>query len=455
MAVPCPYNYTFSMKIIRVGLTVPGSLNLERDAVTIYAAEPALLTAFGSEVCPQIGNSSDLKSIPLPANREIVVSARDGKICCDGLTGSPSTFDRWLVMYTNGSSDKLLLKDRNNVHAYHGKFIVGADSNKIRLILECNLEDYIKGVLGGEMPASYELEALKAQAIAARTYALKPRIDHSKDYCNVCDSFLCCQCFVGITNLQSERQREAIAATSSQVLTYNQAPLLALFSACAGGHTENYDFCFSNLTTNAFPDQPLPYLQGVPEGKGAESIFHQDPEAAIKHLWQASAPETYDSWSKHFRWQVSLSAQSLESHMHSVVEGMLSDPKQAPFVLPPPSAIFGHIQSFEIERRGVAGTAMIMSAKTSKGTWQFKKELIIRSIFKNPEAGLKRLASARIFFEHHYDNNGLLADLKIFGLGSGHGVGMQQDGAEGMARMKKSYRQILSHYYTGSQIENV
>jgi stage II sporulation protein D len=258
-----------------------------------------------------------------------------------------------------------------------------------------------------------------------------------------------------LTNQPSERQREAIKATKNEILTYGDGLLLALFSACAGGHTENYDFCFSNLQTNAFPDQALTYLQGVPEGKGAEGIFGKDSEAALKHLWYASSPDTFDSWSKHFRWQVNLPAGSLESHMHYVVQEMLNDPKQAPFVIPPSSSIFGHIQSFEIHRRGVAGTAMYMSVRTSKGIWHFRKELIIRSIFKNPEAGLKRLASARIFLEQAFAPNGLLAELKIFGLGSGHGVGLQQDGAEGMARQKATYRQILSHYYTGSQIEKV
>jgi SpoIID/LytB domain protein len=451
------------MKLIRVGLTVPGSLILERDAVTIYAGEAAALTAFGTEICPQLSANADMKSIPLAANRQIVVSARDGNIRCEGLAASTSTFDRWLVLYTVGPGHKLFLKEHDNKsqcnsgagRIYRGKFIVGADRDKIRVILECDLEDYIKGVLGGEMPGTYALEALKAQAIAARTYALKPRVDHAKDLCNVCDSFLCCQCFVGAPKIQSERQRDAIAATSGQILTYNKTPILALFSACAGGHTENYEFCFSNPETNAFPDAPLPYLVGVPEGRASENIFHQDPEAAIKYLWHATDPQTDDSWSRHFRWQVSLSAQSLESHMHYVVQEMLNDPNQAPSVLPPQSSVFGHIQSFEIERRGKAGTAMILSVKTSKGIWKFKKELIIRSLFKNPDLGLKRLASARMFFAHHYDSNGLLSDLKIFGLGSGHGVGMQQDGAEGMAKNKATYRQILSHYFSGSQIEKV
>jgi SpoIID/LytB domain protein len=60
-----------------------------------------------------------------------------------------------------------------------------------------------------------------------------------------------------------------------------------------------------------------------------------------------------------------------------------------------------------------------------------------------------------MFLDHHYDANSLLSNLKIFGLGSGHGVGMQQDGAEGMARGKATYREILSHYYSHVRIDKV
>jgi len=441
------------MKMIRVGLTTPGTLNLERKSVTISADEPFAVTSFSQDRCPDLNTVFDFESVPVGANRQIVVSAINGKIQCAGLTAVPGLFDRWVVFFTKSASERLVLADGGQAHPYRGKLIIGANGNKVRVLLECDLDDYVKGVLGGEMPASYALEALKSQAIAARTYALNPRVDHARDYCNVCDSFLCCQCFIGMPKVRNERLSEAIASTAGQILTCNQKPILALFSACAGGHTENYDYCFSNQETNAFPDAPRSYLAGVPEGKEAAKLFAENSESAIKQLWHAADPQTDDAWSRHFRWQVSLSAQALESHMHHVIEEMMHDPKQAPFVLPPSSNIFGHIESFAVNRRGVAGTAMELAIKTSKGVWQFRKELIIRSIFKNPDASLKRLASARIFFDPHYDDNGLLTDLKIFGLGSGHGVGMQQDGAEGMARSKATCRQILSHYYTGTQIE--
>jgi stage II sporulation protein D len=445
------------MKSIRIGLTRPGTLFLERDAVAVVSNEPYQLTAFGQQECPPRNASTDHKAVPLSANHEIVISARDNRIRVDGLSSTTTHFDHWLVAYPSGTSQRIQLKD-NKPQAqfvpYRGTLIVGAFQNKIRVILECELDDYVKGVLAGEMPAAYELEALKAQCVAARTYGLHPRVDHTKDHCNVCDSFLCCQCFNGLGSKHSEKQKEAIEATTGLTLTYNDAPILALFSACAGGHTENYEFCFSNPRTNAFPDEPLPYLKGVSEGWTIKnSDFSRDTESLLKHIWNAPDPNTYDSQSKHFRWQLNLPAQSLESHMHYVVEQMLKDPDQAPFVIPPSSSIFGHIEALEVTSRGVAGTAMILSVKTSKGNWNFEKELTIRNLFKNPELSLKRLASARVFFQHSYESNGLLADLKIFGLGSGHGVGMQQDGANGMARRNFGFRQILAHYYTGAHLE--
>ncbi len=69
--------------------------------------------------------------------------------------------------------------------------------------------------------------------------------------------------------------------------------------------------------------------------------------------------------------------------------------------------------------------------------------------------GLKRLASARIFFNQIKNESGDLSELHIYGLGSGHGVGLQQVGAEGFARLGKTYREILNHYYGHAPIEKI
>src|SRR5262249_19120367 len=127
----------------------------------------------------------------------------------------------------------------------------------------------------------------------------------------------------------------------------------------------------------------------------------------------------------------------------------------SPFIAGPDSAEFGHILGFEILRRGVSGVAMEMTVKTSSGNWLVQKELTIRRLFRNPLRPMDHLPSARMIFCPVKDRLGLLSELKIMGLGSGHGVGMQQTGSAGWARRGKSYRDILAHYYQDAVISRV
>jgi SpoIID/LytB domain protein len=342
-----------------------------------------------------------------------------------------------------------------SVPRYHGNLYVITLGGVLRIVLETELDTYLKGVLQSEIPPSYELEAIKSQAVTARTYALRPRIDHTKDQCNVCDSYLCCQYFGGLVSINA-RHEQAIDATKSQVLTYQSEPILALFSSCAGGHTEDYQNCFSDPVTGEFPPKALPYLKGVPEGKLPAGFSPPAAsENALRSLWALEHPDTADAWSPQFRWSVSFKADDLEGHMHHVVSELQNDPTVAPFIKPPSSNTFGHIKSFSIMKRGVAGTAVELLISTSTGDWHIEKELVIRSCFKCPSIKLARLKSARVFFDHTYDRLGLLANVTVHGLGFGHGVGLQQTGAQGHAKRGLDYRKILSHYFPGTQIETL
>lgn len=336
--------------------------------------------------------------------------------------------------------------------AYIGRLEVRVESGELRLVLVCDLEDYVKGVLQSEIPASYKLAAMEAQAVLARTYGLNPRLSHEEDNCNVCDSFLCCQAFVGVDAGLTAGQLQAISQTRGQILTYEGKPALALFSANAGGHTESYENCFSDPLTGKFPDDAIPYLRGVPEGK-LPAGFPAEP--ALRALHAATNVDTDDSWSPSFKWTANFPADALEAHMHHVIVQVAKESQFAPFVIAPPSGAFGHIDRFEISRRGVAGVAMELKIHTSQGIWVVRKELTIRSIFANPELGVKRLRSARIFFDFARDKLGLLSKVMVSGLGTGHGVGLQQNGAQGLARQGKTYKEILAHYYAGAVVSPV
>jgi stage II sporulation protein D len=332
--------------------------------------------------------------------------------------------------------------------SFEGIIRIKAKGNELQAVLICDLDKYLEGVLTSEIPGNYPLEAIKAQAVAARTYALHPRIDHSPEGFTTCDSYLCCQNFVSMAFPASGPHKEANTSTHSEILSFKDKPILALFSACAGGHTENYADCFSDPISNAFPPEPIAYLKAVAECSGANHLNFN--EAGLRKLYAQTDPHTFDEASKNFRWRINLSADAMEAHMHHEIELLLEDPLNKPFICAPKSQKFGHINGFSITKRGAGGTAIEMRIKTSNGDWLIKKELVIRSVFANPELKLKRLKSARIFFDHTNDNLGLLKTLTISGFGWGHGVGLQQDGARGQALLGRNYRQILAHYYPGS-----
>ncbi|MBU6450846.1 MAG: SpoIID/LytB domain-containing protein [Cyanobacteria bacterium REEB67] len=354
---------------------------------------------------------------------------------------------------------------------YPGDLKIERRGAALRLSVRLSLDDYLRGVLSSEMPASYHAEALKCQAVAARTYALNPRISHAADHVNVCDSFLCCQYFAGSGGSVDVRIERAIEATGasgaekgaggrgSQILTYQGKPILALFSSNAGGHTENYENCFSDPLTGAFPPPPIPYLAGVPEGRYPGLKPKVGSEDFLRYLFAAKKQNdtavSADLFSSKFAWTVSIPAHSLEAHLHHAVETLAQARDSAAFVIPPAGHKFGHIKGLEVTERGVSGVAMALKIKTSSGDWTIRKELVIRKAFANPEVKLARLNSARLFFDQSFDALGLLSNLTIHGLGFGHGVGLQQTGAQGFAMQGQTYKQILSHYFPGSELSEV
>jgi stage II sporulation protein D len=435
--------------------------------------QSALLPANGNSPLGQ--KSAQKKAQLIEKGSELVLTARHGLLQISGpafkletkeaiLLGSPTEGPNHesstSFQITNISRQRA--KGNTNPH-YVGSFVAFAKGDSARINLVCDLENYVRGVLQSEVPESYQIEAIKAQAVAARTYGLHPRIDHSRDHANVCDSYMCCQYFAGSNFELSGKYKSAIAETKNQILTFGGRPILALFSSNAGGFTEDYENCFSDkysensvdaAAAEKFPGTSLPYLKGTPEGRlpGLEKDNPHSNEELLRHIYADKNIVTADSWSTQFRWQVTLLANQLESHMHHVIETMLADPQYAPFIVAPQSAQFGHIKGFYAKKRGVSATIMELEIETSTGNWLVKKELVIRSIFKNPEAKLQRLKSAKFFIDQKQDNLGLLASIQISGMGWGHGVGMQQTGAQGMALSGNSYDQILAHYFQGAVI---
>jgi len=251
-------------------------------------------------------------------------------------------------------------------------------------------EEYIVGVLAGEMPIYFEKEALKAQAVAARSYALK-KIEYNKDNeYDVVDSVLN-QVYLDNYYLKEawgnkyvdniNKLREAVNDTSLEYLDYNGEVIDALFFSTSNGYTEN-----SSLVFNI----DLPYLQSV------TSMWDSSTSSAFRSTKKISSSDFYSSL-------------GLEK---------------------------SNILNFKVLKRSTTNRILNLSINSTEFTG---RELYDKLGLKSTDFSLKQ------------DGDTIIIDT----VGYGHGVGMSQYGAEGMALEGYSYKDILSHYYVGTSIKKL
>ena len=355
--------------------------------------------------------------------------------------------------------------------------------NLFNVINVIDVESYLRGVVPNEMPVRFGMEALKAQAILARNYVLKPREKNYHNY-DVCDS-VACQVYFG-ANTENELSDTAIKETENIVAMQNNELILALYSSTAGGYTESYENAFSTDMANGikmFPGVSKPFLKGVPDNKDTPLL--SDEKAARK--FYTSEPETFDNNSPYFRWVREWDIKELED----VLKKTLVTQSATGFVKPrlenPDN--FGTLKDIKVVKRGVSGKAMSINVITDKNVFNVQKELVIRRTFKKDN---KALPSANIVFDFEkikpdkHDKPGRLVwsnwdddeqetenkenkknttdktksgdeaatvtKVVVHGGGYGHGVGMSQFGAGDMNDKGYSYAEIIQHYFADTSI---
>ncbi|HEV7847288.1 MAG TPA: SpoIID/LytB domain-containing protein [Thermoleophilaceae bacterium] len=147
---------------------------------------------------------------------------------------------------------------------YRGSIEVRVDGGGVTSINELDLDSYVRGVVAGEMPSTWPLEALKVQAVAARTYALATRrtdgvFDQYPDTRS--------QVYRGVTG-ESVRSDSAVEDTAGRIVTYGGQPAVTYYFSTSGGHTENVEFSFVGSLSK-------PWLVGVPDPYDTQSPYHR------------------------------------------------------------------------------------------------------------------------------------------------------------------------------------
>lgn len=243
-------------------------------------------------------------------------------------------------------------------------------------VIELKLEEYLAGTVAAEMPASFGLEALKAQAVCARTYAVR-KIVTGRTYprgADLSDDITCCQAYrtEKIAPALQAKIMQAVSETRGEIMLYRHEPIDALYHSTCGGQTES--------ASNA-------WIKGCPYLKSVKC--------------------KYCTNSSHYSSQVTFSAQQI-------------------------AARFGLSPGRELKVQ--------ILERTSSGR---VKKLQINDQSISGESFRHKLGLPSTWFSIEWQDHNLV----ITNRGYGHGVGMCQYGAGGMAQAGKNYREILEHYY--------
>lgn len=307
------------------------------------------------------------------------------------------------------------------LNPYFGQIGLDSASDGIVVTNRLGLEDYLLGL--NEVPTDWPEEALKAQAVAARTYALwtlaKPPGGSAAVYgFDICASIEC-QVFSGAavaTSADGRRWTEAVRATAGEAVLYEGEPILARYSSTTGGMTLD--------NSDAFPDEgDYPYL--------------------------VSVPSTTEKGSPLYRWRTSFTLKDLQAILERA--GWWSSAGRLRKVRSVPSRTGLHYP--DIIFRGSKGRL--------RRTVEEAREVIrdvAPAMFPSKYPSLALTATGRL--PETWPSNRLTIRterkiVRVAGRGWGHAVGMSQWGAHGMARLGEGYEDILRHYYTGTEVDEV
>ncbi|MFM5891736.1 MAG: SpoIID/LytB domain-containing protein [Dolichospermum sp.] len=223
-----------------------------------------LLTPAQASVILRIAIAREVKQVKVGASTTAIVKDSRGKTLGELPGMKPFvaqavsrgiTLDRWqsgLFWIEPANKGFVYIGDR----WFRGRTLVVPTGNGLTAVNWVDLEEYLYSVIGGEMNSSWPEEALKAQAIAARTYALYERERQRRNpVYDLGDSPDRWQIYQGVSS-ESPKTYNAADQTAGQILTYNNRIILSVFHACSGGHTENVEDIWSTRE---------PYLRAVPD----------------------------------------------------------------------------------------------------------------------------------------------------------------------------------------------
>ncbi len=320
-------------------------------------------------------------------------------------------------------------KDERSERLYGGRLHLQPNAyGTYTLVNEVPLETYLRGVVPYEIGAEAPYASMEAQAIIARTYALRNLRRFAVDNYQLCADTEC-QVYKGVSETWPQVDR-AIANTAGQVLTYQNELVDALYFSSSGGVTAS----FSDVWHGA----DRPYLQAVVDS--ANNIWNLSEqslaiESNFRRFINLTKGFNGDDWEV-FRWREPSSL----AQMNKNLKEYLKEKKH-------PLANFQTIKDVQVVKRAPSGRVLKLAVTTDRGRVELEKDEIFRGFY----APLSTL----FYVEPIYQPEKVLWGFAFVGGGFGHGVGLSQSGSYKLAEIGWSSSRILSFYYPGTSIQPI
>ncbi len=358
---------------------------------------------------------------------------------------------------------KEVLRSQGNA-SYRGEFEISVTSDGFVVINELALEEYLFAVVPSEMPSSYPAEALKAQAICARTYAYMNMVKaaYPKYGAHVDDS-AAYQVYQNIS--ENVNTTQAVKNTKGQMLYYqNNLAQTYYYSTSAG-------FGNSVEVWNGRSESEFPYMTSIHYGT---SDSHYSPtdlmdNAVYDEYIKQVDPLDFEASEGWYRWTYSpkeissdVILERLKARYGMNSNLVLTKNANGDFVSKEIGEL-GDIADIEITERLPGGNVKAVVITGTKGCYKVLTELYIRAVLCDGETKVVRQSGDEVampsllpsgFISLEIEKiDGIVVQYKIYGGGFGHGVGMSQNGAKAMANMGYSTSEILQFYYQGCEIK--
>ena len=347
--------------------------------IGLTSGQPSVTVAAGGRA---EARTESAKPVALTATASYEIRWQNGAF----LVGREKLRGEILIIRPSDKSDEGLALDGRR---YRGALELrhrGAGLTAVNIV---PVDDYLLSVVPEEMPTDWPAEALKAQSVAARSFALKSRGRHAAEGYDLCTTTHC-QLYKGIAS-EKTASTAAVRATRGEVLTYGGQPIEALFHTDSGGMTESSEDVWGN---------PIPYLR------------------AVRDTPLGTMP-----------WTKTMSTAALEQKLaakgHNI--GRLRAIELSPLAV-----------GRAAKDRTASGRVKAMTVTGTKG-----------SVTLSGTAWRSLLGLKSALFDAKLTKD----SVTFTGFGAGHGLGISQWGAERLAEAGKSYADILHHYYTGVTLQ--